>query len=851
LLAFIQPAWLEVMELVNGDSSVDSRQTKLKNMGGSQLVLDTWARAASQKPEIIQQLNSIMSNERLWGRFQALVPGTWSQGDKLIDMVTPETRAAFSRIVKTESSGNSQLAQARYRQEDQAALSLGRLISGGQSAADDPVINKLRGPQTVGEFMSADARWTWPEFTPRQGEGDDSDSIGTGVDIGRFPSALWSQNPSESWYVLEALARYRKGDRSAPLLPLESKTGSETDRILLAVSIAKSMGDAGLALELDARKPISGSDARRVQARVQLLNANKENKRSLELWKSYIVSRQKDINSSELADLARFAERNGLPDTLGLLDASKPVHPDLLALLVNADLSAFTSYKTPDISSFRYALFRLWYQNEANLSAAQTRFWTRELWATDSAPLPNSGLSKLGGLWPHARRWLSEQPISKRFEILDAVEAGGKAMINVLRQSDKNDDSQTLTARAMLTMGDSATALAVLDRWIDENRNSDFLRASELARLNQEEREEYDRGYQYDRPLVDRVRLWAEVFSAGSARLEAAVRLSKMLREQYESAPISGDAWVLALDLCEPESRASLLKSLDRSWFMGQVNSENIGGLVEALAKYVPQKALLWLKRWPLNYSFQNTRQRAGIYVALKQPKEAAKAYITARQFAFWSMADDLRAFNEWRRLDTGSQGPDLWLSALKIWGGNPAGALAAQLKAHPLDCYSATSALETARGVNEDEIIRVEQSIRHFISDNATYALLYLKAARNWLPTSWRTAAQYINNESWDASPVDTYFNSMKKLKPDDVNGAMADLVRVYRLDGKMDNALAAFAVIQGRKYAGLDALRKELDRPTPTKLVDYQMVNGRPVPILPKDMTWELLTTILEAKP
>jgi hypothetical protein len=176
---------------------------------------------------------------------------------------------------------------------------------------------------------------------------------------------------------------------------------------------------------------------------------------------------------------------------------------------------------------------------------------------------------------------------------------------------------------------------------------------------------------------------------------------------------------------------------------------------------------------------------------------------------------------------------------------------LTAQLKDHPLDCYSAAYAIETAQGAAEDELIRVEQAIRPFISDSDTYTLLRFKAARHWLPTSWRTAAQYIDNEYWYSNHVDNYFNSLKKLKPDNVNNAIADLARIYRLSGDTENMRAALAILQVRNYAGLNALRTELDRSSAEKIVDYQMVDDRPVPILPKDLTWALLNKILEGRP
>ncbi|MDR0498229.1 MAG: tetratricopeptide repeat protein, partial [Holophagales bacterium] len=715
LLAFIQPAWKELTDLVFGYSNLDSHTIRLKKMLENQLVLETWARAASKNQEIMKQLNSIIGDELLWERFQSLVSlNQRQQAEVLFDLVTPEARAAFSHFGENALMNTGEQYQAGQKLKDRTALAIGRLIFDRPGSADDPIIAKLRGPQTVGEFLSTDVRWIWPEFTPYQGASGDIDS-NRGVDIGRFPAALWSQSPSEPWYVLETLARYRKGDRAAPLLPLESRVGSEAERLRLSVNIARSMGDTGMALELDARRPISvsnsESDARRAQTRIQLLNADGKHEEAIELWKAYIISRQKVINSLELADLTQFAHRNNLPNALGLIDASQSLHPEFMATLVNSDVSAFKSYKTPDAAAFRYALSRRWIQDETNLSAAQTRFWLRELWATDSIGLPYSGLSKLGGLWPHACQWLLQQPVPKRLEALNVLEAGGTTLIKLLQKDHQNDAVQMLTARVWLTMGDQASGLALLDKWIAENRHGDFAQASATKRHSQDE---YDtpQYYQYDSPLVDRVRYWSETLNVGRVHSEATSRLFGMLKSQCENGHVSGDVWALAFELCAPESKNTLLDSLDRAWFMGYLDSENMGSLVETLAKHAPKKAPQWLNRWPLNGSFQRAKQRANAFVALKQPKEAAKVYIAARQFVSWSMDDDLSAFNEWRRLDVGSQGPELWQSAFKIWKGNSKNTLTAQLKDHPLDCYSAAYAIETAQGAAEDELIRVEQAI-------------------------------------------------------------------------------------------------------------------------------------------
>jgi hypothetical protein len=727
-------------------------------------------------------------------------------------------------------------------------MAIANLISNKPGAADDPLIAKLRGPQTVGELLSEDAKWLWPEFSVGQGVGEDAGSYGRGSDAGRFPTAIWGQNPAGPWYVLEALARFRKGDRTAPLLPLESPVaGSETDRMLLSLGMAKSMGDLGLALDLDAQRP-STADARRIQARIQLLSTGGERDKAAEQWKAHISSHQRTINFEELADLTQFAQSNNLPEPLSLLDASRPLHPELMVSLVSADVGAFGSYKTTDVATFRHALTQRWTKDEEALGAAQVRFWLRELWATDSAGLPRQGLKKLGGLWPYTHRWLSRLPSHRRREALDAIGAGGETLVKLLSQSDQGDAGKILLARVWLSAGDAPSALTLLDQWIRANRDGDVTQSQGQQGQDEDPNESYHRS---SRTLVGWMRLWADAFGAYPARAVAAGRLSMMLKESYENGPVSAEAWALALDLCSPEAKPALLKSLDLSWFMGRVEPDNMGALVQALAKHAPKSAPLWLRRWTPNDSLQHAKQRAGVYVALGQPKEAAKVYTDVRQRSPWSATSDLGAFNEWRRLDV-AQGPELWQLAAKFWKGNSATPLATHLKAHPLDCFSAASALESPKAANEDEMLRVQQSLRRFIADDDAYALLRLKAARHWLPTSWRAAARCIgaSDDLWRGPRADAYLLSMKKLRPDDVNGALGDLARIFRHCGDKDQLRATLALLQDRSHPGLKSLQAELDKAPAEKIVDYRIVEGRPAPILPKDLTWALLDKLVEGR-
>jgi hypothetical protein len=846
LLALLMPRWNETMGRVFGNPAQDSGASQLSwsRMLDRPSILDVWARAVSNKPEMLQQINDIMSDQQLWSRFRALAARGWKQ-DVLVDLVSPETRMAWYGFQTTEAQATDPIIRARTKQASEVAKALESLIQGSPNAADDPIIVKLRGPQTLGGVIGNDARWVWPEFALRKnmnGEVDEPEeyrSVGVGMDAGRFPAAFWSQNPGEAWYVLEALARYRKGNRTAPLRPMEyNLRGSET---LLSINLARSLGDIALAKELDALRPGSDNDWRRIQARIQLYSQSKDTEKALDLWKKYIRARQKNITSDEMFELNQFAAKNALPAILELLDASQPLHPELLASLVATDIATFKKYKTADVYMFRSALTERWAQKETGLNAAQLRFWMRELWAAGSAELPsNSSLNKLGGLWGHTRPWLSQQPVSQRTEAIDAVEAGGDALIKLLRQSDQNDSNQALMVRVYLAAGNNKSAVSMAEGWVQKNRLSSLGSAEEQSW----EDGESDQYYQHNRPLVERIRLWMDAFGSSPARLDAAKLFSALLKEHCENGAVSQDVWALAFDLCQPDGRPALCDALEQSWFRGQVDSENLGGLIETSAKYTPQEAQKWLKRWPDNFSYRHAHQRANILVALKQSREAAKVYENARRCGSWRPADDIKAFDAWRRLDVGTGGPALWLAALAHWKGNPPSTLTAQLKSHPLDCFSATSALQTPKAANEEETVRIEQSIAPVISSSETHALIRIKAARAWLPISWRTAAQYVEGSAQD------YYRAMtaRRLGTNDINGAMEDLARIYQSSGDTDNVRAALRILADRNSNGLNSLKAELDRMAVTeKAVGYRMVDGRPAPLLPKDLTWALLNKIL----
>ena len=92
LLAFMEPRWQELMAEVRGQTNLNDKNKRLwwawwLDDADS---LQTWARAASSKPEKMRELAEIMGDRRLWDRFWVLAARNWNASE-LVSMLTPES----------------------------------------------------------------------------------------------------------------------------------------------------------------------------------------------------------------------------------------------------------------------------------------------------------------------------------------------------------------------------------------------------------------------------------------------------------------------------------------------------------------------------------------------------------------------------------------------------------------------------------------------------------------------------------------------------------------------------------------------------------------------------------------
>lgn len=880
LLGFLEPRWQELMRDVRAPQaqglSADTPRQSWSLWLDDPRVLAVWARAASAHPEKVKDLSDLMSHRQLWDRFWVLAARHWKP-EPLLAILPQDTRLAWFRFWEPALRAQDPVLLARYRVVEQVAMALGRLMQGAPDAVKDPLIAKLRGPQTVGDVLGHGSQWVWPEFTPRRDakgelreEGDDR-VLGQGVDQGRIPGALWGERPGEAWYVLEALARHRQGDPTAPYLPLDApQRGGETSRTLLAMHMARAEKNLPLALEIMGRRPGASHDRAWLEGKVALLVAANQRDQALQTFGAHVLAAQAKLTEEEFRNLSALAEDAGLPAPLELLDPTLPVGPAFLAYLRDLRPAEATRFSTADPSGYRAALAHRWREREPQLNAEQIRYWLKELWAQDSASLPRRGLAKLGGPWPHAAAWLERQPMSERLPLLKAVEDALNASVAHpelfarLAHIGSDDVADLLAVRVHLARNEANTALALADGMLAGLQRGESLTFTVPDRL-MESSEGAGEGEESLTPeptsagdsVVDRLRAWLTPFRDAKAAAPLEARFRTFLKTKRQEGITTLPAWKLAFELAPETEAPGLGQELEEAWFRGEVQAEELGTLTETLATSLPSEAPRWLARWPRRHTFAASAQRAAILVALKRPGDGAKALFEGRRRSAWETREEVQAFDTWRRMGApipmpmDEKAPQAWTEALPAWEGKAEaviGPLGARLKGHPLDVLSARAALRSPAAADEDALLRAGLALGNAnrTDGDGDRILLRLRAARGLLPRSAEAAQWALEGTTSEGI---ARLLVKRRFRTADINTALADVARIARKVGNENGVKEALRLLTDRKAPNAKALRAELSVPEAPPST-YRMVDGRPMPIRPRDLTWSLLSNVIKAE-
>jgi len=850
LAAFLAPRLRDALATARGQQPLEPSERPLLDWAAwlDAPALEVWARGLRDDAALVEQLSAVFSRRHAWDRFWALLARGWNVAP-LVAVLSEDARGAwFAFWAPPETTTPPQRAAAL-----RVSRAVGRLVAGESGAAADPEIAKLRGPRLVGDVLGDGAAWRFAEF-----------DSGT-------PEALWGGRPGEAWWVLETLARQRAGEPDAARLPLEvPDRGKEAERRRLAARLAELQGDVPLAIGI--LEAGGATDAAAFERTLRLLVTAGRSVDAGARLAAETRRRQPGLDEPGLRALEALAAELHLPGPLDALDPAAPLRPALLAYL-HDDRGARVAgrFRSEDTSGFRAALSARFAAREEDLDAERIRFWLFELWARGASGFPKRGLRRLGGLWPHAAGWLETTLVAERLEALAAVEAlPDPARLRDLtrgRADAAQDPVRLLALRAALRRGDQAEASRALDELFSELRGDRPLSLEPVALETPaaEEEEWAEEGFAREPgtgaspaaadPVVARFEAWLDAFRDEGWPATAEARVADFLRDRRDERPVSAEAWRLAFRLAPDDAaRAGLARELEHAWLRGDLAPESLGDLVRGLSRHAPSLMAHWLARWPETPAFDVASARAAALARVQDADGAARALLRARERRGFSAAEEIRAFDQWRRLgSTGVPVPAAWTQALPFWtapAGDAAGALADHLCAHPTDLLAARAALRSLAPTSEAALLRALVALRGPALESlgepwADARVLQIRRLRGLRDASPRAARAAFDAPTTSGLADDL---TARRFPKRDADAALADLARVLAATGDVDAADALVATLSDRRADGVVELRRFVAAARdPRPPLAFRPSDGRPSPWLPRDLTWGVLAGAL----
>jgi len=887
LASVLAPRFETLLQTVRGSSSINAQSPRVPwtSWLDSKAAFETFVRGLKSQPDLAANLSAVFENRRLWDRLWAIGARGW-EASHLLPQLTPQSRVTWlsfwERPVVNAANVEDPVLVARRDTLTETSLALSAFLgdTAPPAQAPSPIAAKLLGPSILGDILGADATFTWTPFRLRTNLSGDSietgeDRVsGRGIDTLRFPGALWGERPGLPWYALQAYTRYRANDPSAIDVAAEwPESGGETERALLTARLALALKGPAEALAQIDRFGLSTSDPELLRFRLRLLIDAGRKAEAAEVLKRRLIADQKRLSEESLRSHTALAEDLGLPAPRSVLDSSVPVLPALLAFIYDSEgAAAGRRFRTDDVVGFRAALSARWSEKAATLSAADVRLWLTELWANESAMLPEAGLARLGDFWPAAAAWAGTVPALDRARAVAAIDAlPNTAGLDAL-PSGVGDASarRVLTIRVRLARGEDEFAVALFKSSLSDGDTTSALslrpisieaepieREGEVAPVRTGWDGEEGVPVEPDAGVTRLNALRAPFVAAGKAGLVQSHTLA-FLDEQIEQEPGSLDHWGVRFRIATPAERPAIADRLTRAFRRGDIPAYRHGEIVAMLVRDSPELSAPWIARAQVFWaSFYSVQRHADALNRSGQPRAAALFLAEARGRLLFTRAEEIRAFDVWRRsIDAGVVGPDAWKQALRFWRENEAtiaAPLQARLRDHPFDILSARASLRRPTALSPQVASLAARALRDvsdlgFIDVANDESFLRLRAARSLIatPRAARTALGFLSVESLTQDLL------RRRFRADDINAALADVARIA--SGATDRAevVRALDLLADRKWSGARALRAELasaliviEPPT----VSHRVVAGRSLLYRPRDLTFGLISQIVQA--
>jgi hypothetical protein len=892
LARFLAPRFSALIDTVRGSTplSTASRRLPWAAWLDSTPAMDAFSRGLKTQPELAAGLSALFEDRRLWDRLWAIAARGW-ETSPLLAAIRPQSRVAWLSfwerpVVLASGPGSSTPVEdpvlaERRRIVTQTSLSLSQYLSEAATTSTaaapmSPFAQRLLGPSILSDTLGGDAKFTWAFFKPRTNaagdvlETGDDRVAGRGIDAARFPGALWGERPGAAWFALQTYARYRANDPSAIDVPEEwTASGGETERALLTARLALALQGPGAALDRIERLGLRTNDAELLRFRLRLLVEAGRRADAAAVLGRLVTANQKALTEDELRRLTTVAEDFELPAPLSVLDTAIPLQPALLASLYDSHGSEVARrFKTDDPIGFRAALAARWSGDASTLKTSELRVWLTELWATESAPFPRAGASRLGAFWPSAVAWAESVGGGDRLRAIAAIDSlPNPALLEALPVSTGDPDARlVLTLRARLARAEDELAVSLFRTALRASTAPEALSLRPIRLESEETVEDQEEGFEggedalsepEERPsaLERLLELRAPFLEAKKTSLIQA-DVESWLDQQIENEPAMLVYWQVRLEVGNTGDRAAIIERLSRAYRRGDIATHRYAEITGMLVKAAKEHAAPWVKNTSSTWSsFTDVRNHTMWLQAVGLGREAALYLAEARSKALFQRAEEIAAFDLWRKsVDTSGNGPEAWKQALRFWrdNGDTIGeTLFARLKDHSFDVLSARAALRRPTALPIQTAFLAIRALRDIqdlglIDVVADESFLRFRAARSLVGQGRAVGAV---GGSFNAAATESDL-TRRRFRTADIDAALADVARIAAARGDRAGLLRALDVLADRKWSGARALRAEfatalIDPP----VVTHRVVGGHPLLYRPRDLTFALVSQIVQS--